>query len=68
MLCRAIFDVCSELYIRYINAHCGQSVELLNVKRDVPIATCTLLKVNSFFGDFLLFFRLQELQWNESTV
>ena len=31
MLYRAIFDVCSEIRKRYINAHCGQSVDLLNV-------------------------------------
>jgi len=61
MLYRAIFDVCFEMHTRYINAHCGQSVELLNVKRDVPIATCTLLKVNAVFADFLLSFQLKEL-------
>jgi hypothetical protein len=68
MLYRAIFDVCSEMHTRYINAHCGQSVELLNDKRDVLIATCALLKVNSVFGDFLLSFQLKELPLNESTV
>lgn len=64
MLISAIFDVCSEMHT---NAHCGQSVELLNAKRDVPIATCTLLKVNSVFGDFLLPFQLKELPLNKST-
>jgi hypothetical protein len=68
MLYRAIFDVCSEMHTRYINAQWGQSVELLNVKRDVPIATYTLLKVNAVFGDFLLSFQLKELPLNESTV
>ena len=68
MLYRAIIDVCYEVHTRYINAHCGQSVELLNAKRDVPIATCTLLKVNSVFGYFLISFQLKELPLNESTV
>jgi hypothetical protein len=68
MLYRAIFNVCSEMHARYINAHCGRSVEQLNVKRDVPIATCTLLKVNAVFGDFLLSFQLKELPLNESIV
>jgi hypothetical protein len=68
MLYRAIFDVCSEMHARYINPHCGQSVELLNAKRDVPIATCTLLRVNSVFGDLQLSFQLKELPFNESTV
>jgi hypothetical protein len=68
MLYRAIFDVCSEIHTRYVNSHCGKSVELLNVKRDVPIGTCPLLKVHSVFGDLLLSFQLKELPLNESTA
>jgi len=52
---RPIFDVCSEMHTSYINAHCEQSVELLNGKRDVPLATCPVLKVNAVFGDCFLF-------------
>jgi hypothetical protein len=45
-----------------------QNVELLNVQRDVPLATCTLLKGNAVFGDFMLSFQLKELPFNESAV
>ena len=56
MTYRAKFDVCSEIRTRYINAQCGQNVELLNVKRDVRTGTGTLLKFNAIFGDFCCLF------------
>jgi hypothetical protein len=37
MLYRETFAVCSQMYTQYINALCGQNVELLNVKLAVHL-------------------------------
>ena len=39
MLYREIIAVCSQIHTKYINALCGQNVELLNVKLAVHIVT-----------------------------
>jgi len=39
MLYREIIAVCSEIHTKYINALCGQNVEMLNVKLGEHIVT-----------------------------
>jgi hypothetical protein len=36
-LYREIIAVCSQIHTKHINTLCGQNVELLNVKLDVPL-------------------------------
>ena len=42
MLYREIIAVCSQIHTKHINALCGQSVELLNVKLAIHIVTSGL--------------------------
>ena len=42
MLYREITAVCSEIHTKYINIHCGQKLELVNVKLAVFIVTTGL--------------------------
>jgi len=45
MLYREIMAVCSQIHTKHINTHCGQNVELLNVKLVVYIVTTGLQSV-----------------------
>jgi hypothetical protein len=48
MLYRKIITVCSQIHTKYINALCGQNVELLNVNLVIYIVTTLALNVNTF--------------------
>jgi len=47
MLYREIIDVCTQIHKKLINTHCGQNVEIVNVKLVVHIVTNGLKRVKS---------------------